>query len=136
MARADKTERVERLTRKAKERSEVSRAAAQRAILSLKNRGLPVSIKTVAAEARVSESYLAKNFALREQIRALADVSRRSAPPAPSASTLASSRTKMLVMADRVHELEHELQGLRDENAALRGEILDLRRAARRRGSG
>lgn len=133
-SRTDRAERVERLARKAKERSEATRSAAQRAILSLKNRGLPVTIRTVAVEAGVSESYLTKQIDLRDQIRAIARTQQRAARPQQSPdSTLAASQTKLLVMTDRIRELEHETRTLRDENASLRGEILELRRAARRR---
>ena len=85
----------------------------------------------------MSESYLTKSVELRDQIRALAGDQRRAArpPQQPSASTLASNQTKLLVMADRIRELEGELHSLRDQNASLRGEVLDLRRSARRRQS-
>lgn len=134
--RADRAERVERLAKKARERSAVARAAAQRAILSLSNRGLPVTIRTIAVEAGVSESYLTKQADLRDQIRSIAGTQQptRRAHQV-SASTLAANQTKMLVMVDRIHELEAETRSLREENAALRGEILELRRAARRRRS-
>lgn len=133
-SRPDRSERVERLTRKAKERSEATRAAAQHAILSLSNRGLPVTIKTIAAEAGVSESYLTKHAQLRDQIRALAgDQHRAPRPQQCSPATLAANQTKLIVMADRIRELEEENRGLRDENTSLRGEVLELRRAVRRR---
>lgn len=131
--RSDRAERVDRLTKKAKERSEAARAAAQRAILSLSNRGLPVTIRTVAAEAGVSESYLTKQADLRDQIRTIAGTQQHTRRAQQvSASTLAANQTKLLVMADRIRELEAETHTLRDENAALRGEILELRRANRR----
>ncbi|MFD3038541.1 DUF6262 family protein [Mycolicibacterium senegalense] len=131
-SRADRTQRVERLAKNARERSATTRAAAQRAILSLSNRGLPVTIKTVAFEAGVSESYLTKQTDLRDRIHALARTEPRAARPPKRAlaTTLASNQTKMLVMVDRIRELEQENRELRDENSSLRGALLELRRSA------
>jgi hypothetical protein len=86
-----------------------------------------VTLKTVAQEAGVSESYLLKHSELRDRIRSIAGESpspaRRSSQP--SASALAATRTKLVILAERLKELEADVKYLRAENAALRGRFLN-----------
>lgn len=133
-ARADRDVRVARLSVKAQERAAEALANARRSIMALSNRGLPVTFKTVSADAGVSESYLRKHPELAGEIRALAGreqpaVTKATPPRGPS---LASMETKMLVMGDRIDELEAENRRLRADNEALRGELLAEKRRSRR----
>ncbi len=132
MPRPDRDERVQRLTEKARERSAASLAAARRAIMTLHARGEPVTPTTVAREAGVSVSYLANHKELREEIRALSAARPQRTAEKGTASE-ASLRTQLDVARERLREQETELDRLRRENAVLRGEVLELRRAQRRR---
>lgn len=135
MARADRDERVRRLTEKARERSAESLAAARRAIMTLQARQQPITPTSVAREAGVSVSYLSSHPELREEIRASAPSGRRlnkSTSASPSAESL---RTQLDVMKNRLRDQKAELARLHRENAALRGEVLELRRVARRTGT-
>lgn len=128
----DRATRVDRLTAAAQRRSSEAEARARRAIMSLDGRGEPVTFATVAIEAQVSESYLYKHEALASQIRQHAGRHRpRSSRDAEQSATAASLRTKLAVTVDRLRVVEAELAELRDENATLRGEVLDLRRRMR-----
>lgn len=133
MPRSDRDERVERLQQKAQERSANAVAAAKRAIMALQSHGRPVSIRTVAEEAGVSESFLTKNADLRAQISALHTPTPRSrARPGDAPSRkLAALQTKLDVVVGRLAELEAENKQLRDENANLRGALLEARRSVR-----
>ncbi|MEN8704536.1 MAG: DUF6262 family protein [Nocardioides marinisabuli] len=123
-----------RLTERAQKRSADSLAAARRAIMTLQARQEPVTPTTVAREAGVSVSYLASHPQLREEIRQLS-WTRQATPKAPPESpSEASLRIQLQVATERLREQEVELHRLRRENATLRGEVLELRRANRRRG--
>lgn len=131
--RPDKDIRVARLTARAQERSESALTSARRALIALSNRGLPVSFRTVATEAGVSESYLRKHPALAPEIRALAAGSPRPKPASqPRTPDVASMETKMLVMAERLRVLEAENRTLKSENETLRTEVLNAKRLNRR----
>lgn len=133
--RVDRDVRVARLTAKAQARAAETLAKARRSIMGLSNRGMPVTFRTVAADAGVSESYLRKHPDLASQVRALAGQTRQAtvrAAPARQPS-IASMETKMLVMSDRLDELEDEAKRLKADNEALRGELLAERRKNRRR---
>jgi DNA anti-recombination protein RmuC len=133
MARADRDERVRRLTLRAQERSADSLAAVRRAIPSLRARALPVTVTAVAREAGVSVSYVSGNQTLRDEIRAASEGAPRSNRGQPDRASDASLRTQLTVAAKRLREQGDELNRLRQENAALRGELLELRRQERRR---
>jgi len=128
--------RTRQLRDAAANRAADSLARARRAIITLNARGEPVTFAAVAAEAKVSLSYLYKQPELAEEIR-----QRRSTGQPPShpyrgprrspAST-DSLRTQLTVAAARLRELESEVRDLRAENEILRGEVLDLRRRQHR----
>lgn len=132
MARADRDERVRRLTEKARERSAESLASARRAIMTLQARHQPITPTAVAREAGVSVSYLSSHPELRQEIKALSSPRRKSAKTGSASPSDESLRTQLEVVKSRLSEQEAELDRLRRENAALRGEVLELRRITRR----
>lgn len=116
-------------------RSADSLARARRAIIALTARDVAVTFAAVAAEAKVSLSYLYKQPELASEIR-----QHRSAPrPQPcqaragrNPASADSLRTQLTVAADRLRTLEREVRDLRAENEILRGEVLDLQRRQHR----
>lgn len=116
-------------------RSADSLARARRAIITLTARDAAVTFAAVAAEAKVSLSYLYKQPGLASEIR-----QRRSAVQARprqgrvsggNPASAESLRTQLTVAAGRLRALEREVRDLRTENEILRGEVLDLRRQHR-----
>lgn len=133
MPRSDRDERVERLRTTAHKRSAEAFAAARRAIMSLQARGEPITLKAVAAEAGVSESYLVKNAELKTQIDGLRSGGIPARPAARSdARSTATLRTQLEVVLEQASKLRAENERLRLENAKLRGALLEARRAGRR----
>jgi len=130
MPRSDRDERVTRLSEAARRRSAETRAKTERAITLLRSRGERITPTTVAQQAGVSVSYLSSQPDIRDRIRQLAGSS-AAIKPEPRSSSEASLRTKLEVVTDRLREMEDEVAALRRENAALRGELLDLRRLRR-----
>lgn len=132
--KTDRNERVERLRVAAQTRSAETAARARRAMITLHARGHVVDYAAVAAEADVSVSYLKKNPAMRAEIKRLrgerssGEVRRRD----EIGATESSLRTRLDVANDRVAELDAEVKRLRSENETLLGEVLALRRRARR----
>lgn len=131
-AAADRTAAMHE-ARRAK--AEAAEKRTRRAIMALHARGEAVTFESVAEEADVSTSYLRKHEVFKPQIDGLRRT--RNVPrPAPStvpASTAASLRTKLDVVAERLRRVEAENALLRRENEALRGEVVDLRRKTRQR---
>lgn len=133
MPRSDRNERVERLRRKAQERSVQTFARSRRAIMALQARNEAVTIKSVALEASVSESYLTKNSELKAEIDNLRSQRAISRPPRSTTDprTVATLRTQLDVAVDQLKKLTAENSRLRDENANLRGAVLEARRSRR-----
>ena len=132
--RADREVRVARLSARSRQRSQTTEAKTRRALMSLTNRGLPISFSLVADEADVSESYLRKHPVFAPEIKrhAQQQPARRSVATPVRIPDVASMETKMGVMADRLRVLEAENKALKSENATLRAEVLSAKRAARR----
>jgi septation ring formation regulator EzrA len=126
--------RTRNLSKAAERRSEETLKRARGALIALHARGEEISYRTVAEEAGVSDSYLRKHPELSAQISALAGKFKpKAAPPSPTAATAASLRTKLTVTVERLKNVEEEARRLRQENEALRGEVLELRRRVRQR---
>jgi hypothetical protein len=124
--------RTHNLSKAAERRSEETLKRARSALFALHARGEPITHRRVAEEAGVSDSYLRKHPELSEQISSLAGKYKpKPAPPSPTASTAASLRTKLTVTVERLRKVEDEARRLRQENEALRGEVLELRRRVR-----
>jgi predicted nucleic acid-binding Zn-ribbon protein len=113
-----------------------SLARARRAIITLNARGEPVTFTAVAAEAKVSLSYLYKQAGLASEIRqhrsAGQPPQQQHRVPGRSPASLDSLRTQLTVAAERLRTVEREVRDLRAENETLRGEVLDLRRRQHR----
>jgi hypothetical protein len=126
--------RTAQLAAAAARRAESARADVQRALMRLRAKGGPFDLSAVATEAGCSTSYLRKHPDLLSEIRAAGSSS--AARPArrgsASSSSLDSLRTKLLLVTERLRALEGENARLREENAVLRGELLDQRRKSRR----
>lgn len=130
----DRNQRVERLREAAAGRSADATARAHRAITVLANRGTAVTFAAVAAEAKVSESFLYKHRELGDRIRSeRRPVGRPQSRSAREAASAASLRVQRDVLAQQLEKAKLRIAELEAENAALRGEISDLR-ATRRRG--
>lgn len=112
-----------------------SLARARRAIIALNTRGEPVTFAAVAAEAKVSLSYLYKQPRLASEIRQHRPAGRPQPRQGRSAASADSLRTQLTVAAQRLRTLEGEVRELRAENEILRGEVLDLRRRQHRTAS-
>ena len=133
MSQHDRDERVARLKAAGVERSIVAETSVRRALVKMRNRGTRATIGTVAAEANVSVSYLAKHEELRREVHEL----RRSQRLAHDASaqtggaTNESARVQLEVIRERNRIIEAENALLRRENETLRGEVLALGRKTR-----
>ncbi|TFD84402.1 hypothetical protein E3T61_19455 [Cryobacterium lactosi] len=121
----DRLDRVSRLSHAAKERSDTSFAAAQRAITSLDARGKQVTFTTVATEAKVSLSYLYKTEVLADRIRELRGSRRATRSHAEAPSSDKSLLTKLNAAAQRVAQLEAENAQLQRENRSLLSRLMN-----------
>lgn len=108
----------------ARRRHELTRARAIQVIRELDRAGTAVSFTTVAAQARVSRSWLYSQPDIRDQIRQLREATSRSATAPIPASQRASS-TSLLRRLEAAHA---ENRRLSDQCAQLRAEITRLRR--------
>jgi cell division protein FtsB len=102
--------------------------------MALQARDEPITLRAVAAEAGVSESYLRKNADLSAQIDRLRG-SRpvpRPNPRQPSQRSVDTLRTQLDVVHEQVKKLQAENDQLRQENANLRGALLEARRSSKR----
>lgn len=119
-------DRTTHLITAAKQRHELTRAKAIRAIRELDRAGTAVTFGTVATAGQVSRSWLYTQADIRDEIRKLS----ASAPP-PSQPTAApttqqasaqSLRQRLVVMQERIHNLVEENQRLRSQLALALGE--------------
>jgi hypothetical protein len=120
-------DRTTHLITAAKQRHELTRAKAIRAIRALDRAGTAVTFGTLAREAQVSRSWLYTQADIREEIRKLrAAAPPRSKPTAAVPTTQRASaesiRQRMVVMQERVHNLIEENQRLRNQLAVALGE--------------
>jgi hypothetical protein len=110
----------------AKQRHELTRAKAIRAIRELDRTGAVVTFGTVARTAQVSRSWLYTQTDIRDEIRKLraATPPRNSLAAAPAAqrASAESLRRRLTTMQERIHNLTEENQRLRHQLAVALGE--------------
>ena len=109
----------------AKQRHELTRAKAIRAIRELARDGATVTFATVAREAQVSRSWLYTQVDIRDEIRKLRTTTTpptRSAAPATQRASAESLRRRLATMQERIHNLAEENQRLRHQLAVALGE--------------
>ncbi len=129
MSESTREARVERLKQAARDKSEAAQSRAQRAIISLENRGQPVNFNTVASEAGVSKDFLYRNQRLRKQVseRRVAP-SRHVTPTSGDNGATTSAAVKLAVATKALRQFRIENARLRQENARLLGDLIALRR--------
>ena len=119
-------DRATHLITAARQRHELTRAKAIRAIRELDRTGGAVTFATVARAAQVSRSWLYTHADIRDEIRKLRAQARpRSRPaavPAAQRATAESLRQRAAVMQQRIHNLVEENQRLRNQLALALGE--------------
>jgi hypothetical protein len=110
----------------AKQRQELTRAKAIRAIRELHRTGSMVTFGTVAREAAISRSWLYTQPDIRDEIQKLraATQPRAGKVTAPSAQRASadSARRRLATMQTRIHNLVEENQRLRAQLAVALGE--------------
>ena len=109
----------------AKQRHEMTRAKAIRALRELDRTGAAVTFSTVARAAQVSRSWLYSQTDIRDEIRKLRATTappRRPAAPAAQRASAESLRQRLAVMQQRIHNLVEENQRLRNQLAIALGE--------------
>jgi Family of unknown function (DUF6262) len=109
----------------ARQRRELTRAKAIRAIRELDNAGTPVTFEVVARTAAVSRSWLYAQPDIRDQIERLREATRHTpAPPIPARQRTSdpSLRTRLDTALNRNRELAEENQRLRRQLAQALGE--------------
>jgi hypothetical protein len=119
-------DRTAHLITAAKQRHELTRAKAIRAIGELDRAGTAVTFGTVATAAQVSRSWLYTQADIRDEIRKLrACAPPRSRPTAAVPTTQRASaeslRQRMIIMQERIHNLVEENQRLRNQLAVALG---------------
>jgi len=120
-------DRTAHLITAAKQRHELTRAKAIRAIRELDHAGTAVTFGTIAKAAQVSRSWLYTQHDIRDEIHQLrAAAPPRSKPTAAAPTTQRASaeslRQRMIVMQERIHNLVEENQRLRHQLAVALGE--------------
>jgi hypothetical protein len=119
-------DRATHLITAAKQRHELTRAKAIRAIRELDRSGAAITFGTVARAAQVSRSWLYTQTDIRDEIRKLRAVtpsrSRSAAAPAAQQASAESLRRRMATMQERIHNLVEENQRLRHQLAVALGE--------------
>jgi hypothetical protein len=119
-------DRTAHLITAAKQRHELTRAKAIRAIRELDRARTAVTFGTVARAAQVSRSWLYTQPDIRDEIRKLrASAPPRSKPAAVPTTQRASAeslRQRLVVMQERIHNLVEENQRLRSQLAVALGE--------------
>jgi predicted HTH domain antitoxin len=119
-------DRTAQLIAAAKQRHELTRAKAIRAIRELHRAGEAVTFGAVSRAAQVSRSWLYTQPDLRAEIHRLRagtpSGSRPAAAPTAQRASAESLRQRMLVMQRRIHDLADENQRLRHQLAIALGE--------------
>jgi len=125
--RADNTRHI---VTAARQRAEQTRERAVKTLRRMDAAGQPVTLASLASQARVSRSWLYRQDDLRDEIERLRGHRRpQTGPPAVPGRQRASSTSllrRLEAAADRIRRLESENQQLRDALARALGE----RRAA------
>jgi hypothetical protein len=114
----------------ARQRHELTRAKAIRALRELDHLGTPVTFETVARTGGISRSWLYTQPDIRADIQRLRDATRHApTPPIPvtQRATTESMRRRLETLNERIRELTDDNQRLRRQIAQALGE----RRAAR-----
>jgi hypothetical protein len=109
----------------ARNRSELTRAKAIRALRELDHAGTPVTFAAVAAAAGVSRSWLYAQAGIRDQITRLRDATARApVPPVPASqrASEASLLARLAGAADRNRKLAEENARLRRQLAHALGD--------------
>ena len=109
----------------ARNRSELTRAKAIRALRELDHAGTPVTFAAVAAAAGVSRSWLYAQAGIRDQITRLRDATARApVPPVPASqrASKASLLARLAGAADRNRKLAEENARLRRQLAHALGD--------------
>lgn len=99
---------------------------ARQALTELENTGQAITISAVAAHAGVSRAWLYTQAGLRDQISAHRSTTPAS-PASPAPASDASLRQRLTLAHQRIRELTNDNQQLRDQIAAIHGQL----RAAR-----
>ncbi len=119
-------DRATHLITAAKQRHELTRAKAIRAIRELHHTGAAITFDTVAQAAQVSRSWLYTQADIRDEIRKLRAATpprpRQAAPPATQRASAESLRRRLTIMQERIHNLVEENQRLRNQLAVALGE--------------
>jgi hypothetical protein len=118
-------DRAAHLITASKQRHELTRAKAIRAIRELDRTGAVITFGTVARTAQVSRSWLYTQADIRDEIRKLraeAPPRSRSAAPTQQRASTESLRRRLVAMQERIHNLVEENQRLRNQLAVTLGE--------------
>lgn len=114
----------------ARQRHELTRAKAIRALHELDQAGAPITFELVAKTAEVSRSWLYSQPDIRAQIQQLRDAGRRApSPPIPAAQRASdASLTRRLQAAnERNRQLDEDNQRLRRQLAEALGQLRAVR---------
>jgi hypothetical protein len=111
----------------ARKRSERTMSRARQALAEMHKAGQPVTMTTLAARAGISRAWLYGQAELRQQISTLRSTALPQAAPSETAASDTSLRHRLTLAHQRIHELIDHNQQLRDQIAALHGQL----RAAR-----
>jgi hypothetical protein len=110
----------------ARQRHELTRAKAVKALRELDRTGTPITFELVARVARVSRSWLYNQPDIRTDISRLRDATRRAStpPPIPVAqrATAESLRRRLEATHERIRHLAEENQRLRRQLAQALGD--------------
>jgi Family of unknown function (DUF6262) len=110
----------------ARQRHELTRAKAIRAIQQAKHDGTPVTFESIARSAGISRSWLYEHPGIRREIEQLRDATRLRAPapplPANQRASDASLRTRLAAALQRNRQLAEENARLRRQLARALGD--------------
>lgn len=119
-------DRATHLITAARQRHELTRAKAIRAIRELDRTGATITFGTVARTAQVSRSWLYTQTDIRDEIRKLRSTqpprARAGAVPSAQRASAESLRQRLTVMQARIHNLVEENHRLRNQLAVALGE--------------
>jgi hypothetical protein len=98
---------------------------AHAALQEVRASGEPITITALAARAGVSRAWLYAEPELRDDIQRLRTTNLPQRRPAaePQPASDASLKNRLTIAHERIRELEHDNQQLRDQNARLHGQL-------------